>query len=230
MTVAFDTELKAYEIPAFRGAVCEKIGYENDVYHNHNNQGGDKLKYYYRYPKVQYKRYRDRPMLVFVNEGIEAAQHFFGQPSWELTFGGKEHTMKIGNLRVKEFPLQVKEHFMEYRIFRWQALNQRNYEEWQKLDGLLEEVAFLEKKLCGHIISFASGVDWQMETRFEVKILEVIRQHVVKFKGVRVTTFDIRFKTNVFIPEFIGLGKGISHGYGVVRPVWKKLNLKTDQK
>jgi hypothetical protein len=28
--------------------------------------------------------------------------------------------------------------------------------------------------------------------------------------------FNVNFKTNLFLPNFIGLGKGVSKGYGVV--------------
>jgi len=47
--------------------------------------------------------------------------------------------------------------------------------------------------------------------------LEVLKEKPITFKGGRRQCFDIRFKTNVFLPEYIGLGKGTSKGFGVVR-------------
>lgn len=55
ISVTFDTEIAPYETPAFRGAVIEKVGYEREHYHNHNNDPEADIRYHYRYPLVQYK-------------------------------------------------------------------------------------------------------------------------------------------------------------------------------
>jgi len=36
--------------------------------------------------------------------------------------------------------------------------------------------------------------------------------------------FNIEFKTNVFLPNFIGLGKGVSIGFGTIKQIYQKEN------
>lgn len=39
----------------------------------------------------------------------------------------------------------------------------------------------------------------------------------MEYKGVKVLSFGIGFKTDLSLPEWIGLGKGNSVGWGVLR-------------
>ena len=39
----------------------------------------------------------------------------------------------------------------------------------------------------------------------------------IKYKNTHLLAFNLDFSTNVFLPNYIGLGKGASHGYGMVR-------------
>ena len=36
------------------------------------------------------------------------------------------------------------------------------------------------------------------------------------FKRQKLMAFNVEFSTNAFLPSFIGLGKGVSHGFGIV--------------
>ncbi|MFW5721489.1 MAG: CRISPR-associated endonuclease Cas6 [Bacteroidota bacterium] len=42
-------------------------------------------------------------------------------------------------------------------------------------------------------------------------------EKVITYKDVKHQTFDVSFKTNIFLPEYIGLGKGVSIGFGTVK-------------
>jgi hypothetical protein len=39
---------------------------------------------------------------------------------------------------------------------------------------------------------------------------------MMKYKGISFAAFDVLFKTNVSLPNYTGLGKGVSHGFGTV--------------
>ena len=103
LSVAFDTEIAAHETPAFRGAVIEKVGLEHELFHNHNNDPSAKVAYHYRYPVVQYKRQGRRPSIVFIDEGVGQAQHFFMQPDWSLEFAGRRYNASISDLKVRTY-------------------------------------------------------------------------------------------------------------------------------
>ena len=43
--------------------------------------------------------------------------------------------------------------------------------------------------------------------------------NIAKFKDVKMTAYDLRFTCNVSLPNYIGLGKGVSHGFGTIRKI-----------
>jgi hypothetical protein len=51
----------------------------------------------------------------------------------------------------------------------------------------------------------------------EVKIQQVQRERWVDFKKVKVLAFSLEFTANVALPNYIGMGKGCSLGWGVVK-------------
>ena len=46
LSVVFDTPIEPWELPALRGAIARKAGYEHEHFHNHDGQG-DKMHYGY---------------------------------------------------------------------------------------------------------------------------------------------------------------------------------------
>jgi len=217
LTVTFDTYLEPWELAKFRGAMAHKVGLEHDWYHNHKEDDKEGHQFLYRYPLIQYKLHRNRPMLLCIEQGVEEAQHFFSKPDWTLRIGQKEHQMRIRNLRVKEFVIQVEKEGRSYRLHNWMPLNQENFKIYQQLEGLAARYIFLEKLIVSHIQAFATGIDWHIPERIYATITDMLRQKYISYKGIKMLVFNLHFKTNVFLPNFIGLGKGSTRGFGVVK-------------
>jgi len=78
----------------------------------------------------------------------------------------------------------------------------------------------LKRIFTGHVISFAKGIDYRIPERFDVQITEILRSRTFQYEGIKALTFDVRIKTNLVFPPFVGLGKGVSLGFGGVRG-WK---------
>lgn len=216
LSVTFSEPIAEHEIPAFRGAIIEKVGLERDLFHNHNNQSDEDQQYHYRYPLVQYKRRRKKPTLVFIEHGIDEAQHFFTKPSWDMTMAGRTYHTSIEQMLVREYPLGITETEQHYTIRHWQALNQKNFSRYMELDGLPEKAQLLEKVLTAHLLALGSGVDHFFTERFDLIITRILGTRYRAFGGVKVKTFDVRFKVNMQIPPFLGVGKGVSKGFGTV--------------
>lgn len=216
LAVVFDSYLEPWEIAQFRGAMAHKVGLEHDWFHNHNSSNNPTT-FHYRYPLIQYKLNKNHPMLICIDKGVEEAQHFFAQADWTLMIGEKEHQMRLKSLNVNQFSLQILSQKREYRIHNWLALNQDNYKQYQELERLSEKLDFLEPILIGHILSFAKGVQWEVPESIELSITDLLNTQWIKHKRVRRIAFNLHFKCNVFIPNFIGLGKGCSHGLGVIK-------------
>jgi Cas6b C-terminal domain/Cas6b N-terminal domain len=219
LAVTFDSQLPPWELPKFRGAFARKVGLENEWFHNHNNETGG---YHNRYPLIQYKvNARDggyQPMLLCIEQGVEEAHHFFSKPEWDMQVGDKHHDMRIAHLNVEKYTLNVwEDQTFRYRLHNWQALNTENYLEYKDLNSLSKRIAFLDKVLASNILSFARGVDWEVPRHFDIQIDHVISEKWVPYKGVKVLAFSVEFTGNISLPEWIGLGKGGSTGWGVVR-------------
>lgn len=218
LSVSFETRIDPWELARFRGAMARKVGLEHEWFHNHDNETGG---FHQRYPLIQYKldpRNRlQRPMLLCLGQGVEEAHHFFSQPEWSLRIGDKDHDMRIAQLQVLQHQLLVLERPQRYRIHKWKAFNPENYEVYNNMEGIADQFSFLERLLATHIIAFAGGVEWSVEPRFEVKITDLLKREWVDHKGIKVLAFTLEFSSTVSLPDFVGLGKGASLGYGVLR-------------
>lgn len=227
LTVVFNTEIEPYEVPAFRGAVAEKVGLEHEWYHNHNNDPNATVPLHYRYPLIQYKTKLEKtrtgnklkPMLVFVDR-IDEAQHFFMKQNWNMTFGGKSHNMQLSEMKTYEAQVGVEpQNMRSYQIKKWMALNEKNFNKYQALKTQEEKTSFLEGRLSAHIVSFCKGMQFRPQARFEVKIDKIQKTKNLPFEGLKVLTFELQFRSDFILPPYIGIGKGVSQGFGVVIPL-----------
>ncbi|RMG30491.1 MAG: hypothetical protein D6732_16135, partial [Methanobacteriota archaeon] len=58
-----------------------------------------------------------------------------------------------------------------------------------------------------------------LDKRLEVHISKINEVKYLKYKGQYLLAFSLLFQTNTALPDFIGLGKGASTGFGVVKGV-----------
>lgn len=233
LAVSFDTTIQPWEITRFRGAVARKVGLEHEWFHNHDNSGNSEtdagpsgnadtvVKYHHRYPLIQYKidtsGRRMRPMILCLDDCIEEAHHLFSQPDWSIQIGATRHELRIARLHVDQINLNVWDVPLTYKVHKWRGLNSENFREYQKREGMAERITFLENILAAHILSFARGVGWELDKRFEVKITKLLKEEWISFKSIKMLAFTLEFKANLSLPDFIGLGQGAGEGFGVVR-------------
>lgn len=211
LKVCFDTEIKSYEVEAFRGAVIAKAGNEHVLFHNHTADG-----FRYSYPLIQYKRIGGKPTIICIEKGVDEIHHFFENKDWKIKISGEEKDLKIQNLNVNQFTMQVWDKNFKYSLKNWLALNSENHKKYIELDGIIEKTQFLQSLLTGNIISFAKGIEWQIDKEVSIKILEITDTKILPYKKQKMQSFDLSFSTNVFLPNFIGIGKGVSMGFGTV--------------
>lgn len=215
--IQFENHLKEEEVSAFRGAIIEKVGRENLLFHQHLSDS----QVLYKYPLIQYKSLKQKPSIFCLGEGADEMHKLFQFKDWDLNLNGKRYALKIERLDLNTITLNVWNRTFLYNLKNWIALNSKNYKTFQSLTTLTEKVQFLEKNLTGNILSFAKGVDWRIDNEVTVAITDVQRQRRAKYKGVPLITFDVQFKSNVFLPNHLGLGKSVSHGFGQIRMISK---------
>jgi len=63
---------------------------------------------------------------------------------------------------------------------------------------------------------FADCFGIQPDREIVCILTELEEKPMVKYKNHRFVSFDLKFKTNVSLPNYIGLGIGVAHGFGTV--------------
>ena len=219
LIVKFKNEISTEEIKYFRGAIIEAVGEENALlFHNHIGN-----EFRYKYPLIQYKRIRGKAAIVCIGEGTEEIGRFFSTCNMEVQIGRRTAHLEIDSVKADRCLVQVWDDMFAYHLRKWLPLNQENYAKYMALESLAEKYAMLEQMLTGNLLSFAKGVGIHFEKQVECKITAMDEPRLITYKGVKMMAFDAEFKSNVSLPDYVGLGKGVSLGMGtVVRKYEKK--------
>ena len=211
LTIRFKNELGFQELRKFRGAVIDKAGREHILFHNH--QDG---RFRYSYPLIQYKRMGKQAGLVCLEDGVHEVHAFFQGRPHTLRIGDREFRPEVEELAMKEVNLQVWDKLFHYHIYNWLALNQDHYREYQRMPDDAERTRFLTSILRGNLLSMAKGLDWFIEREVKVQLRSVGPVQRTHFKDQTMSAFHVRFSTNIWLPPYLGLGKGAALGYGMV--------------
>jgi len=221
LKIVFANELSPDEIPFFRAAIIEKTERSSPYFHNHQGESS----FHYRYPLIQYKSLHKKAGILCLGEAIESIHSLFQQQDMTLRVGNRTEPFHIERLDLDQVKVDLTEQPRRYFLKDWQALNQENYRKYAALPDQSTRLAFLEKILTGHLLAFAEGIDWRIPHPIKPQITELQHLGRRKFKAQQIETFSLRFEVNLNLPSFIGLGKGSSLGFGVVRKVRRKDDL-----
>ncbi|MDL1975406.1 MAG: hypothetical protein LWX55_11645 [Deltaproteobacteria bacterium] len=214
LVVIFDFEIQKRQIPAFRASVIEKVGRKNILFHNHLEH-----QFVYGYPLIQYKTVHRNPTIVCINQGSEEILKFFQQTDWDLLIHGKRVKTQIKNIVFDYFQCGFSTKPVSYRITNWFALNETNFLKYIAIDDNIGRISFLQRVLTGNILSFAKGIQWHIDGQIKVTIPKLREGRLFSFKDHQMVGFDLDFVTNMVLPDFIGLGKSVSRGFGLIRRI-----------
>lgn len=218
LTVFYDTEINSREIPLFRGAVIKSLGDKaNVLYHNHTGEET----FRYSYPLIQYKRLNGKAAITCVENGVDLVGQLLSDFYGMINVGKREAECKVMQVQSAKDLIQLSNTPKVYHLYQWLPLNSKNYEQYQSTDDLIEKIKILERVLIGNILSFLKGVDIHMEEQIDLHITNITGQRPANYKGIKIMAFDIEFKTNLCLPQYIGIGKNASIGYGLLTKITK---------
>lgn len=222
--VTFDLELQAKQIGQFRGAMAQHVGYEHELFHNHDNSTAGANKYHHRYPLLQYIRADSgEAQLLGLGEGAEALKQLLHhQLREDFVINQHKHPIKIRDIwHEAQVPIGVTDQIHRYELRDWLCIRDKYRKEWEQLDRLSERIQFLERLLANNIISMARGLGVRFERKFECYITWLgDTPKVVRRRGAyNQPLFNVQWAGNIQLPSYIGLGKGASEGYGRLLPL-----------
>ena len=100
----------------------------------------------------------------------------------------------------------------------WLALNEKNYEKYQKLGEWIKRKELLKKILIGNIISMSKSLGYTVPEPIKANINK-LKEVQTSLKGTTMLGFLGTFSVNFEIPDYWGIGKSVSRGFGTVKRV-----------
>lgn len=216
LSVRFKNNIFPYEIPRFRAAVIEKTERVASLFHNHKND----TQVIYRYPLIQYKVTQRKASIICLEEGADDIHHLFKNKDLNMRVGNHADDYEIENIDLHYHQVQLWNTTFDYSLLNWLPLNQEHHRRFKELEhDEAEQLRLLTSILTGNILSFAKGINWRIEDKVVAEITKIKTIKPLPFKKRDVLAFSLNFRSNVSLPNFIGLGKGASVGFGVVIPI-----------
>ncbi|MDQ2085336.1 CRISPR-associated endonuclease Cas6 [Herbivorax sp. ANBcel31] len=201
-------KVKSRDIPKIRGYLAEKFPNYMEL-HNHI----EKDKFNYTYPVIQYKSIKGVPNIIAINDASKILIDVFYDVK-EIDIKDKLMSILEKGYILKTMEIGCCKEINEYEFLTpWMALNQNNHEKYLKLKEE-ERAGLLKKILIGNILSMSKSLECWVDKPIEVFIK--IRPVEVNYKNKKMIGFKGRFMTNFMIPEYLGIGKSVSRGFGTV--------------
>ncbi len=192
---------------------------ENILLHNHDNES---LRY--SYPRVQYKIMDSHAVVIALAEGIEALSQL---AQLDRIIIGYED-IQIDDFQIVEDQPRfgiINNHLPYSFLTPWLALNEKNYERYQKLGHWVKKKELLESILVGNIISMSKSLGYTVPEPIKADIKNM-KEVQTKLKSTPMLGFLGAFSVNFEIPDYWGIGKSVSRGFGTIK---KTDNERTDE-
>ncbi|ASW42778.1 MULTISPECIES: CRISPR-associated endonuclease Cas6 [Eubacteriales] len=182
---------------------------DNNLMHNHDND-----KFIYRYPLVQYKVINNKPIIIGINEAAQIIANI-GVEEDNIIINGVNYDSLENSIIKKTYDFGEAEDYIEYKFETpWIALSQKNNSLYKAANEIKKE-DLLKKILIGNIISMSKGFNYTVKE--EIKCWINLKETEVNLKGIKHTAFLGNFKVNFYIPDYLGLGKSVSRGFGTIK-------------
>ncbi|MCX9011191.1 MAG: CRISPR-associated endonuclease Cas6 [Candidatus Methanoperedens sp.] len=182
---------------------------DHALLHNHIKEG-----YIYTYPMIQYKVLGGTASILGIEEGARVIKEISNSID-TLVLGNSVYNIEQRILYEQEVELKPIDHPVHYKfVSPWLALNPENHKKFCGLNHWKDKKEFLNSILVGNILSMCKGLGITVNN--ELYTSTHLDMEKVKYKATQVIGFTGYFIINFEIPQFFGIGKGVSQGFGVV--------------
>jgi hypothetical protein len=168
------------------------------------------------YPRVHFTIENNKPIIISMNDGIDAARQFVENLKM-LNVNGRSWDIKAIDVIEDKTTFTKTDTKHHYRFLTpWGGLNRQNLIKYKYLYAS-ERTGFLNKMLMQNIQflmqEFGHTPSFKITCRIRMNGLtpEICPEtHMGFFTG--------SFQTNVYLPSYLGMGCGISRGFGTILP------------
>lgn len=179
------------------------------------------------YPRVQVKILNEQVYMIGLNEGVDPIVELAERLDI-LDFGNITFQVFDTEVDVKDDQFRPVDRLVRYRLLTpWVALNQTTGSRYRFLNNM-ERVSFLNR-LLGQNIVFLSremGVDLQDKIFTKVNLTSMFPKPVDERNW---GAFSGEFRTNFLLPNYMGIGNGITRGYGAIYGMFNPHSFQFDE-
>ena len=200
-----------------RGFIGREFANYVELHHHAETEGEQVL--VHLYPRIQYRIHHNRAILVGIGEEAISILKNLVIHLKNITLGKNIYVVKEFRVHYEEpeFKVLPPEEKITYKFESpWLALNADNYKAFKKalIPG---RRSLLKKILIGNILSASKHLGYSVPSTIHMDV--EMWPMSVEFKGITMIGFKGLFETNFLLPNYIGIGKAVSHGYGIVKKI-----------
>lgn len=166
------------------------------------------------YPRAQVKILNEQIYLIGIHEGVEPVLSLYDSLK-ELNFGNITFDIEDCDVETYDNQFIPSNEVINYRfITSWVALNKITGAKYKSLDDE-GKPPYLNKLLGQNIIFLANelGIKFEEDILTRVKVSSFAPEAIDENKW---GSFSGEFETNFILPSFMGIGNGITRGYGTI--------------
>jgi len=135
----------------------------------------------------------------------------------KITLDGNSYQIFTKEIILKEEDFGISTNNLKYKFLTpWFALNEENYRRYKNYN-YSERADQLKSILIRNIMAIAKTFQYFVESKIMVNTN--LKETSIKFKGKDIIGFLGTFQVNFNLPDYIGLGKSVSRGFGTIKKI-----------
>ncbi len=200
-----------------------------DILHNHKKDGS----LLYIYPRIQFRVIKGEGYIIGIEEGADIQREI--EPRIvNIELNRRTYHVIRKQLIFEDVNFGLTDSPCQYRFIKpWLALNEKNYSFYKRLRNPKRKKEFLADILTGNLLSMSKSLGYVVDQKIQITAIKLHEQETF-LKGTPMLGFLGTFSVNFEIPDYWGIGKSVSRGFGtVVKTVGRSLTVRertTDKK
>lgn len=190
--------------------------YPHPLFHNHYPDG--RSIYRSKGAPFQFKVINNEVYILALNDGLEFAHSFQWPDAITMPAGnsGFAIELELSSKITKQASFQQSNLKCYRNISPYIALNQDKHKFYLSVSEEDKRQA-IEKGLVNHILAAAKWCGITVTHRIQTNLIQMKTGIPIKIKdNLKFPPFDVMFECNTEIPDYIGIGKFVSRGYGTL--------------
>lgn len=209
-----EIRLKVRDAHKLRGYFGNLFRERSPLLHQHYAEGEIQL----RYPLVQYKVVDNIPTLVGFGEGARLLTELFLEMQ-ELIIDDHTFPIRHKNISAHNALIGLNPQLIFYKFKTlWMPLNQTNYHLYKNYEPA-QQLDQLKGIAISNILAIYKTFGLRLAPDERIQVALKLNPKETAFKNTNMLAFDGTLVTNAMLPPYIGIGKSVARGFGVLTAI-----------